>query len=309
PHRTPAIRRQGRRLRQLRPQPRAQPLLRRRDLRALSAAGIPGTRLRPPAVHRRAPRPGAERAEIADRVGAVGKRNRGGILPRARRQGCRALVGKVRHPRARQSRLRLEQLSRTTEDRRRTTDGAFLYLIRRPSSVVVPQTTGSGNPAPIQAARSVLASRHAIVIGPTPPGTGVIAPATSTASAKLTSPTMRDLPPSTVSRLIPTSMTVEPGLIQPPRTNSGRPMAANKRSARPHRPARSRVRECAMVTVAFSASRSCTSGLPTMLERPITTASSPLSDACTALASLMQPTGVHGANAGNPDASRPALSG
>ena len=46
----------------------------------------------------------------------------------------------------------------------------------------------------MQAARSVLTSRHTIVIGPTPPGTGVIAPATSTASAKFTSPTMRDLP-------------------------------------------------------------------------------------------------------------------
>ena len=43
----------------------------------------------------------------------------------------------------------------------------------------------------MQAARSVLKSRHAIVIGPTPPGTGVMAPATSSASAKLTSPTMR----------------------------------------------------------------------------------------------------------------------
>ena len=31
----------------------------------------------------------------------------------------------------------------------------------------------------MQAARSVLCSRQAMVIGPTPPGTGVIAPATS----------------------------------------------------------------------------------------------------------------------------------
>ena len=54
---------------------------------------------------------GAERTEVADRVGAVGKRKRGGILPRARRQGGGTLVGKIRHPRARQSRLRLEQLT------------------------------------------------------------------------------------------------------------------------------------------------------------------------------------------------------
>jgi hypothetical protein len=46
----------------------------------------------------------------------------------------------------------------------------------------------------MQAARSVFNNKQAIVIGPTPPGTGVIAPATSSASAKLTSPTMRDLP-------------------------------------------------------------------------------------------------------------------
>ncbi len=42
----------------------------------------------------------------------------------------------------------------------------------------------------MQAARSVFTNRHTIVIGPTPPGTGVIAPATLTASAKHTSPTM-----------------------------------------------------------------------------------------------------------------------
>ena len=38
-----------------------------------------------------------------------------------------------------------------------------------------------------------------------------------------------------------------------------------------------------MVTVAFSISSSCASGLPTILERPITTASSPASDPCTCL--------------------------
>ena len=54
---------------------------------------------------------------------------------------------------------------------------------------------GSGRPRCVQAARSVLSSRQAIVIGPTPPGTGVTAPATSLASAA-TSPTIRDLPPS-----------------------------------------------------------------------------------------------------------------
>ena len=45
-----------------------------------------------------------------------------------------------------------------------------------------------------QAARTVLTIRQAMVIGPTPPGTGVIAPATCEASAKFTSPTSFDLP-------------------------------------------------------------------------------------------------------------------
>ena len=77
---------------------------------------------------------------------------------------------------------------------------------------------------------------------------------------------------------MPTSITVAPGLTQSRRTISGLPTAANTRSARRQTAARSRVRECATVTVAFSASSSCTSGLPTMLERPITTASSPASE-------------------------------
>lgn len=45
-----------------------------------------------------------------------------------------------------------------------------------------------------QAAISVARNRQAIVIGPTPPGTGVIAPAISSVSAKQTSPTSRVLP-------------------------------------------------------------------------------------------------------------------
>ena len=48
--------------------------------------------------------------------------------------------------------------------------------------VVAPHTAGGGRPACMQAARSVFTSRHTIVIGPTPPGTGVMAPATLTAS-------------------------------------------------------------------------------------------------------------------------------
>ena len=43
--------------------------------------------------------------------------------------------------------------------------------------------SGSSSPLARQQAVSVLASRQAIVIGPTPPGTGVIAPATAAALA------------------------------------------------------------------------------------------------------------------------------
>ena len=52
---------------------------------------------------------------------------------------------------------------------------------RQPFQAVRP--TGSGNPFARQQAVSVLARRQAIVIGPTPPGTGVIAPATAAALA------------------------------------------------------------------------------------------------------------------------------
>ena len=43
--------------------------------------------------------------------------------------------------------------------------------------------SGTGTDFCAQAARTVLCSRQAIVIGPTPPGTGVIAPATSAQEA------------------------------------------------------------------------------------------------------------------------------
>ena len=54
-----------------------------------------------------------------------------------------------------------------------------------------------------------------MVIGPTPPGTGVIAPATALTPAKSTSPTSRVLPSSAAgTRLMPTSITQAPGFTQ-----------------------------------------------------------------------------------------------
>ena len=79
-------------------------------------------------------------------------------------------------------------------------------------------------------------------------------------------------------RLMPTSMTVAPGLIQSPGTICGRPTAATTISARRTTSARFLVRECAMVTVQLSPSRSCAIGLPTMFDRPSTTASMPDSE-------------------------------
>src|SRR3546814_18625921 len=65
-------------------------------------------------------------------------------------------------------------------------------------------------PSRKQAAVKVFCSRQAMVIGPTPPGTGVITPAVSPAEAKCTSPTHLVLPSSFGTRLIPTSNTAAP---------------------------------------------------------------------------------------------------
>src|ERR1700759_1659379 len=87
-------------------------------------------------------------------------------------------------------------------------------------------TAGFGSPAIAQAARSVFTRRHATVIWPTPAGTVVIAPATPAPSEKATSPAGFVLPSAPGMRLMPTSMTVAPGLIQLARTISALPTAA-----------------------------------------------------------------------------------
>ena len=53
-----------------------------------------------------------------------------------------------------------------------------------------------------------------MAIGPTPPGTGVMAPATSATSAKATSPTILASPSSADTPLIPTSIMAASGLTQ-----------------------------------------------------------------------------------------------
>jgi hypothetical protein len=74
-----------------------------------------------------------------------------------------------------------------------------------------------------------LFNKQAIVIGPTPPGTGVIALATLETSSKSTSPTN----PESVL-LIPTSITIAPFFIQSPLTSFGFPTAATIISALLH---------------------------------------------------------------------------
>ena len=67
-----------------------------------------------------------------------------------------------------------------------------------------------------------------MVIGPTPPGTGVIQAARSHAAPKSTSPT--SFPSG--ERLMPTSITAAPGLTISPPSACGLPMAQTSTSAR-----------------------------------------------------------------------------
>ena len=76
---------------------------------------------------------------------------------------------------------------------------------------------------------NVFLSKHAMVIGPTPPGTGVIALATFFEDSKSTSPTILPL-----ALFIPTSITIASFFIQSPFTISLTPTAAISMSALLH---------------------------------------------------------------------------
>ncbi len=95
------------------------------------------------------------------------------------------------------------------------------------------------------AAVRVFLRSMAIVIGPTPPGTGVMAEAMGETPAKSTSPT--NLPSR---RLVPTSITTAPGLTISAVIKRGFPMAAMRMSAERVISARFLVRLWQMVTVA-----------------------------------------------------------
>ena len=81
---------------------------------------------------------------------------------------------------------------------------------------------------------TVFFNKQAIVIGPTPPGTGVKALALFETSSKATSPT---IPLSVL--LIPTSITIASFFTQSPLTSSGIPTAATRISAFKHSALRS----------------------------------------------------------------------
>mmetsp|Transcript_786 Transcript_786/g.2014 ORF Transcript_786/g.2014 Transcript_786/m.2014 type:complete len:213 (+) Transcript_786:1625-2263(+) len=134
----------------------------------------------------------------------------------------------------------------------------------------------------------------AMVMGPTPPGTGVMCAATSLAAAKSTSPTSRypRLAEGSSTALMPTSITAQPGLSQAPCTNLGRPHAATTMSASRMKCSGSGVRECTTVTVALRSCKSMAAGVPTMLLRPTTTARLPEIATPVRSSSSMHPFGV-----------------
>src|SRR3989338_4488320 len=141
------------------------------------------------------------------------------------------------------------------------------------------------------AARTVFATSMVMVIGPTPPGTGVIQPATSFAESKSTSP--HSLPSG--RRLMPTSITAAPGLIMSPVIILALPVATTRMSASRVYLARSTVLEVQMVTVAFCCSSISAIGLPTMLLRPTPTACLPSMDTPHFSNSFIAQYGVQGA--------------
>lgn len=138
----------------------------------------------------------------------------------------------------------------------------------------------SGLPAPSspfarQQAVSVLARRQAMVIGPTPPRTGVMAPATSAAGIMHIAYQL-----GLAVALDPVDAHVDHGRAGFHHVAGDHLRAANgsRRISAPRQTAaRSLVRLCAMVTVQLSPNSNCAIGLPTMFERPTTTAFSPAS--------------------------------
>ena len=155
-----------------------------------------------------------------------------------------------------------------------------------------------------------------MVIGPTPPGFGVILPAMGWMAAKSTSPTsfVPVLLVTSGTRFTPTSMTTTPGLTMSAFRNSATPIAAMMMSARRQCARMSRVAEWQMVTVALAPRAFWQSiaamGLPTMLPRPRMTTSAPSVRTPERTSNSTTPAGVQGLKpVSSPSMSLPTLTG
>ena len=154
-------------------------------------------------------------------------------------------------------------------------------------------------------------STIATVKGPTPPGTGVIQPACSTALSNSTSPVSL-LPLGDAGsgmRLIPTSMTAAPFFIMLPVMSAGCPAAAMRISACCVIRARFAVLLWQRVTVASTAVSKAARGFPTIADRPTITAWAPLSGIPYSCSAYIIPCGVQGINPGVPVSNLPKFSG
>mmetsp|Transcript_74166 Transcript_74166/g.191326 ORF Transcript_74166/g.191326 Transcript_74166/m.191326 type:complete len:447 (+) Transcript_74166:1105-2445(+) len=130
-------------------------------------------------------------------------------------------------------------------------------------------------PSELRARLTTLRSSMASATWPTPPGTGETKQCF--ASSAQTSPTMRRMPPA-LTRFIPASTTTAPSFSHAPRTKPGLPTQATTMSARRTWSSTFLVWVWHTVTVQSSCCSISATGVPTVLERPKTTASFPTSD-------------------------------
>jgi hypothetical protein len=144
-----------------------------------------------------------------------------------------------------------------------------------------------------------------MVIGPTPPGTGVIAEATW-----LTGREVDVAAELAIGQAIDADVDDHrAGLDHLGGDEAAHlPSAATRMSARRVWKARSRVCEWQMVTVAPACISSIAIGLPTMFERPMTTASLPLRSMPASAKNFITPYGVHGMKRGLPCIRAPKFS-
>ena len=154
-------------------------------------------------------------------------------------------------------------------------------------------------------------SSIATVIGPTPPGTGVIADATSETPSKSTSPASRypRFRDESSTRFTPTSITTAPGRTISAVIAPALPAAATKISARRVCDPRSSVAVWQIVTVAFAPDRFCASiapsGIPTSLDLPTITTCFPPGSFPERTSNCCTPCGVAGKNRSRPSSTRP----